>query len=131
MAAKQKEIDTNQKALESKLKREGELGVEIENLKGDNADTIKNLDDDKKFLADLKKGCATKQGEYDERVKTRNAELLAIGDTIKMLNDDDALELFKKTLAAPTLVQVQVTAKQMKTMALKALGKNTMHDPRL
>jgi len=131
LAAKQQEIDTNQKALESKLKREGELGVEIEDLKADNGDTVKNLGEDKKFLADLKKGCATKQGEHDENVKTRNAELLCISDTIKLLNDDDALELFKKTLPAPTLMQVQVTAKQMKTMALKALGKSQTHDPRI
>jgi len=62
VAAKKKEIDTNQKALEAKLKREGELGVEIEDLKADNGDTVKNLDEDKKFLADLKKRLLHQRG---------------------------------------------------------------------
>jgi len=131
VAAKTKEINANQKALESKLAREGELGVEIETMKGDSADTADSLAEDKKFLADLEKGCATKQGEYDERVKTRNAELLAIGDTIKILNDDDALEIFKKTLPAPSLLQTTASAKVMKQLALKALGKNSANDPRI
>jgi hypothetical protein len=131
MAAKKKEIDTNQKALESKLAREGEVGVEIETLNGDNGDTTKNLADDKKFLADLKKGCGTQQEAYDANMKIRGEELLAIGDTIAMLNDDDALELFKKTLPAPSLMQVQVSSKVMKSMALKALGENKMRDPRI
>merc|ERR1719191_2600824 len=32
-------------------------------------------------------------------------ELVAIQETIKILNDDDALDLFKKTLPSPSLVQ--------------------------
>ena len=67
-------------------------------MKEDLDDTAKAMLEDKKFLAELEKGCATKQGVWDERCKTRTEELLALADTIKMLNDDDALELFKKTL---------------------------------
>ena len=38
------------------------------------------------------------------------------------MNDDDALELFKKTLpGAASLLQVKVTSKEMKHMALAAL----------
>jgi len=131
VAAKTKEINANQEALESKLGREAEVGVEIETLKEDLADTSAGFAEDKKFLAELEKGCATKQAEHDENVKTRAAELLAIGDTIKILNDDDALELFKKTLPAPSMLQMSVTAKESRQMALKALGKNVMKDPRI
>jgi hypothetical protein len=52
--------------------------------------------EDKKFLADLDKNCATKKEEWGVRQKLRAEEQLAIADTIKLLNDDDALELFKK-----------------------------------
>merc|ERR1719247_2358082 len=64
--------------------------------------------------------CATKEKEWAERQKTRQEELLAIADTIKILNDDDALELFKKTASA-SLLQLQLSTKQFLSQALKAL----------
>jgi len=59
-------------------------------------------------------------------VKTRGEELVAIQETIKILNDDDALELFKKTLpgaGASNLLQVNSNAaKEVKT-ALRIVQK--------
>jgi len=75
----------------------------------------------KKFLADLEKSCSTKEAEWDARCKIRTEELLALADTIKMLNDDDALELFKKTLPGASLLQVQITNKEVRGMAISAL----------
>ena len=104
------------------MTRVGNLGVEISTTKEDLDDTAKAMLEDKKFLADLEKGCATKQGEWDECCKTRTEELLALSDTIKMLNDDDALELFKKTLpGASAFLQVQVSAQEVRSQALSAL----------
>merc|ERR1712008_591556 len=51
--------------------------------------------------------------EWNKRCKIRVEELLAIGDTIKILNDDDAL-LFKKTLPSPSLLQTQTTSAAVK-----------------
>jgi chromosome segregation ATPase len=56
-------------------------------------------------LVDLKKGCGDKTAEYDTATKGRQLELEAIGQAIKILNDDDALDLFKKTLPSPSLIQ--------------------------
>merc|ERR1719271_2318538 len=98
MAAKKKEIEALTKAIETKSKRVGELAVEIVMMKNDLSDTQAALLDDKKFLADLSKNCETKQAEWDEITKQRALELVALADTIKILNDDDALDLFKKTL---------------------------------
>merc|ERR1719463_271885 len=124
MAAKQKEVEAATAAIESKIKRIGELGIEIVQMKEDLDDTSAAFIEDKKFLADLEKGCETKEKEWAERQKTRQEELLAIADTIKILNDDDALELFKKTAgASASLLQVQVSNKQVLSQALKALGK--------
>merc|ERR1719182_168844 len=122
MAAKTKEVNALTKALEEKMTRVGELAVEIVQMKNDLGDTAEALIEDKKFLADLEKNCATKSAEWEEIVKTRNEEILALADPIKILNDDDALELFKKTLpGSASFVEVQVTDKAVRERALTAL----------
>merc|ERR1719336_3250479 len=121
MAAKTKEIEANQKAIESKTERLGETNVEIVNLEEDLDDTSKVLVEDKAFLADLAKNCATKTAEWEARSKTRTEELLALADTIKILSDDDALELFKKALPSSSLLQTHVRAKEVKQRAVLAL----------
>merc|ERR1712232_1258192 len=92
-------------------------------------DTKKALAEDSKFLGDLDNMCAAKKKEWAERQKLRQEELLAIADTIKILNDDDALELFKKTLPSASLLQIQVTNKEVLHGATHAL--KTLKDPRL
>jgi septal ring factor EnvC (AmiA/AmiB activator) len=122
VAAKEKQINSLTKEIEDKMARLGDGGVKLSELKEDLEDTKESLAEDKQFLADLEKSCATKQGEWDARCKLRTEEILAIADTIKILNDDDALELFKKTLpGSASLLQVKVTAKEMKQMALATL----------
>merc|ERR1719230_2355179 len=76
-----------------------------------------------KLLAELEAGCSTKDKEFEERVKTRNEELATIAETIKILNDDDALELFKKTLPAPSasLVQMRESSVQVRDRAAEAI----------
>merc|ERR1719382_1538771 len=128
-AAKEKEILANSEAIEAKLERKGQVELEIVDIKEDLDDTTKSLAEDKAFLADLDKSCATKQAEWEERSKTRTEELLALADTIKILNDDDALELFKKTLPSASLLQTVMSNKAVKRNALKALG--TRRDSRV
>merc|ERR1719217_1145577 len=124
MAAKKKEIDAATAEIETKLQRVGELGVEIVMMKEDLSDTQEALMEDRKFMADLSKNCATKKKEWAEITKTRNEELLALADCIKMLNDDDALELFKKTLpsgASASLIQVDRSAQEVRHKAIALL----------
>merc|ERR1740138_1396494 len=120
MAAKTKEVNALTKSIEEKMTRVGEVAVSIVQMKNDLDDTGAALVDDKKFLADLEKNCATKSAEWETIVKTRNEELLALADTIKVLNDDDALELFKKTLpgASASFVQVQESTAAARSRAL-------------
>merc|ERR1719174_1984463 len=122
VAAKEKEIASATKAIEEKTKRTGEVAVEIVNLKEDLDDTAESLAEDQKFLADLEKNCATKEKEWAEICKMRQEELIALADTIKILNDDDAQELFKKTIpGSASLLQVQVSTRQLRAQALKTL----------
>merc|ERR1719183_1777218 len=121
MAAKTKEINTLTKEIETKTARVGELGVELISQKEDLDDTSKALAEDEQFLKDLEKDCETKDEEWAARQKIRAEELLALADTIKILNDDDALELFKKTLPTPSLLQLKSSSRATKQRALAAL----------
>jgi len=121
VSAKTKQIQALTKEVESKTARIGELGVELVTLKEDLDDTTKSLTEDEAFLKDLDKSCATKEDEWAARQKIRAEELLALADTIKILNDDDALELFKKTLPSASLLQLKTNGKAIKQRALVAL----------
>jgi len=96
------------------------LAVSIAQMKNELSDTETALMEDQKFLADLDGNCATKKSEWGVVVKTRGEELVALSETIKLLQDDDALELFKKTLpsAASSLVQIKVDSVSARKQAL-------------
>merc|ERR1719214_353561 len=121
LKAKLKEIDALTKLIEAKLKRIGEIQVEIVMLKEGLDDCGKSVIDDRKFLADLKKGCATAQEEFEARQKMRGEEMVALADTIKVLNDDDALDLFKKTLPSASFLQVTMQSSEMRRRTLAIL----------
>jgi len=85
-------------------------------------DTQISVAEDEKFLAELETGCATKEKEWAEVCKTRQEEIVALAETIKILNDDDALELFKKTLpSASSLLQLKESSKSVRQRALLAI----------
>jgi len=134
MAAKTKEINALTKSIESKTSRIGDLGVQLVTLKEDLDDTTKSLGEDTAFLKDLDNQCKTKEDEWAVRQKLRSEELVAIADTIKLLNDDDALELFKKTLPGSSFVQLDTSAQVTKQHALAALmqaSEGDKHDFRI
>jgi len=116
-AAKRKEVAALNKEIETKLSRVGQLSVEIVQMKNDLTDTQEMLMEDTKFLKDLRMDCSTKAEEFQEIVKTRQQELLALADTVKILNDDDALELFKKTLPGAGSSLLQTTSDMHGTIA--------------
>jgi len=122
MATKTKEVAALTATIEAKTKEIGEVGVNIVMMKEDLADTQETLAEDKTFLAELEKSCATKTSEWEERSKTRSEELVALADTIKVLNDDDALELFKKTLpsASASLLQIESGQRSSAVSALRS-----------
>jgi len=120
MGAKTKEVAALTRSIEEKMVRLGELLVSIVEMKEDLDDTAKSLLEDKKFLGDLSKNCALKTEENEQNTKLRSEELLALADTIKVLNDDDALELFKKTLpgASASFMQIDIRASSQQQQAL-------------
>jgi len=130
VAAKEKEIAAATKAIEDKTKRIGDVSVALANLKEDLDDTSESLAKDSKLLADNKKACEEKTKAHELAAKTRSEELLALSDTVKMLNDDDALDLFKKTLpsaSANLFLDVGETATEVRQQALQVLRSNIKH----
>jgi len=123
MAAKKKELAALQAQIEKGMTQIGNLGVEIAAMNNELEDTQTAKVDDEKLKKELADGCATKTSEWEEVKKTRAEELLALAETIKVLNDDDALELFKKTLpnAGASLVQVEVRSASQQSHAIAIL----------
>jgi len=123
MEAKTKEVDALTAQIEKEQTRIGDLGVEIASMENDLEDTQQSLGEDKKFIVELEKNCKKKEKEWAGIQKLRQEELVAVTDTIKILNDDDALELFKKTLpsSASSFMQVQVKESVARSRALSAI----------
>merc|ERR1719469_1331665 len=92
-------------------------------MKEDLSDAEATKAQDTEILAGLERSCVTKTAEWEERSKTRAAEIVALADTIKVLNDDDALEIFKQTLpsASASLLQVEAGSSTVQATALAAL----------
>merc|ERR1719440_457147 len=117
--SKEKEIAAAGKAVEEKTARTGELAVSVVQAKADLEDTEEAKADDETFKANLAASCATKSKEWDERQKIRAEEVTAISETIEMLNGDDALELFKKTLpSAASFLQLTARTQQQNAAAI-------------
>jgi len=127
IAAKEKEVAAHTSAIEDKTVRVGNAGVEIATMEADLSDTEKVMMADKKFAEDMLASCGEKEKEWAEIEKSRQAELAAIAETIKILNDDDALELFKKTLPSASLVQVTRSAALSRRKAIEILRRAPQH----
>jgi len=109
-AAKNKEIEAATAAIESKTERAGQLAVSIVQNQNAADDATKELSDSQKFLANLSVACKEKTADWEERTKTRQDEIAAISEAISVLNDDDALDIFKKALPTPAAAPVPTPA---------------------
>merc|ERR1719160_1967670 len=132
MTSKTSEIGAAGKAVETKTARSGQVAVETVQAKADLESTQKAVAEDIDFKANLAKTCATKQKEYDELAKIQSEEINAISDTIEMLNSDDALELFKKTLpSASAFIQTgmgtRAQTRRASAMIKRAMSDDTAH----
>merc|ERR1719313_1498777 len=70
---------------------------------------------DTAFLASLKQKCATMDEDWEERTKMRGEEIAAVSDTIAFLTEDDAKDLFSKSLGL-----LQVHAQSQRNAAQRA-----------
>jgi len=111
-SAKTKEIQVASAAIESKTGRSGELAVLSAQSKNALEDTEKELADTQKYSVALKVSCEEQQKAWTARQSARAEEVSAISEAIAIMNDDDALDIFKKTLpSSAALIQVGKSGK--------------------
>jgi len=122
MGAKGKQIAASTTEKEEKESRLAGQKQALADAQGDLEDTSETLAEDEKFLYNLKTQCATKTKEFEAEEKERQMEVLAIADTIKILNDDDAQEMFKKTLPSPAGADAAAASFMQMKMSTKRGG---------
>merc|ERR1719272_1419367 len=103
--SKNKEVEIATESIESKTVRAGELAVAVVQTADALEDTQNEVADTEKFAAQLESQCATKEKEWADRCNSRAMEVAAISQAISILNDDDALDTFKKS-SGMSLAQV-------------------------
>jgi len=123
-AAKDEELSVANSAIAVKEKRTGELAVSISQSKDSLEDNKDELAIATKFLAVVKEQCGNKESERDTRAKMRSDELAAISEAISILNEDDALDVFKKAVPSASLLGAR--AKTFEAALLQSVGSNKL-----
>jgi len=106
VAEKKKGIEVARERKNTKVTELSEAEIALVNAKHDLKDTRENLSADQKFVVDLEEKCAMSDKEYEERTKSRQEEVEAIGDALKILTEDSARDLFSSSLG---FTQVRAT----------------------
>ncbi|CAE6913415.1 unnamed protein product [Symbiodinium sp. CCMP2456] len=128
--SKKVEISTLLNQFERKMKRIGELKVEVVNLERQLAEQGSSLEDDKQMLAEVQKSCAKKAEDWEKRQAARQEEQLALQETIKILNSDESLDLFRKR--STSLIQLSSGREKVRREALRLLrGAKSGSNPEL
>jgi len=104
-SSKEEEVKLASQGIEIKTVRSGELAVSVVQTRDALEDEQEELSDAEKFAANLKEQCGSKQDEWDARCKARSEEIAAVSEAIKILNDDSALEVFKKAIPSASAIQ--------------------------
>ena len=127
-AAKRDEIAAGKAMSKEKTQALADAGDALAKAKEDLDLTREALASDTKFLGDLRLRCQKSDKDWELRSKTRNDEIAAISETIKILSDDDAFDLFGKTTG---FLQTKEQSKAREAMRMRAssqlrvLGKKT------
>merc|ERR1719201_2436583 len=98
-SAKTSEISAGGEMAKEKTALLGKTKVQLAEAKEDLEDTTSAMEADQAFLVDLKERCSVSDKEWEERSKTRALEIAAVGETIKILTDEDAHDLFASTMS--------------------------------
>jgi len=119
-ASKATEVEMATEAIEAKTARAGELAVSVAQTNDAIEDEEGELASSQTFAAQLAAECGTKEKEFAESTTMRTQEISAISDAIGILNDDDALDIFKKSMPSSFAQQVVGFLQEKNTRASKA-----------
>lgn len=104
--AKEAEIAAGKKQIDQAEEDLADFTEKKAQAEDDLSDTEEQVKTDSEFLLNLKKQCAATDKEYEQRVKDRLAEIVAVQDTIGFLNSDEAHAMFDKTVNSASFVQI-------------------------
>merc|ERR1719214_165198 len=132
-AAKEAEIKAGQDQIDSKTQELADTDEKNAQAKEDLEDTKKSLSADEQFLMMLKEKCSMTDAEWEERQKTRQAEMEAVSKALAILSGDDAHDLFTRTFN-PSLVQKEASMhseRRVQASALLSAVAKKVQNPRL
>merc|ERR1719498_1744042 len=113
--AKTEEINAGLDLISSKEQLLAKTNSKKAEAKEDLQDTTAGLTSDQAFLVDLRKRCSVSDAEWQERQKTRSAEISAVSEAIAINAGDDAHGTFGRTFSF-----LQVSRKSAKDDARRA-----------
>jgi hypothetical protein len=121
-AAKEAEIAA---ATEQEKAKTAELADTLNKMakaKRDLEKTEAALAADTEFLANMKKDCQVEDENYKKRAEIRSQEIVALAETLKILNEDDARTLFGKSVGTSFIQE----SSEQKAMLMNAAQKKAM-----
>jgi chromosome segregation ATPase len=118
-ASKNGEIAAATQQKDDKSVELAELMDKASKAKEDIDATSNALAADQKFLKETTKSCTTEEELYARRSKTRNEEIVALGETLDILTGDEARALFDKTISF-----IQVISGSTATMKMQEKAKS-------
>merc|ERR1719197_286892 len=130
-AAKTEEIAAGNDQIDAKTTELGTTDEKNAQSKKDLEDTGVMLDEDTKFLADLKDRCANADQEYEERVKTRELEIGAVSKALEFLSSDEAHDTFTSTFNPKFLQTSSKSDEVQRARIVQVLEEARRRDPRL
>ncbi|CAD7940880.1 unnamed protein product [Amoebophrya sp. A120] len=125
----QKEISALQTTVTDLDARLSELEQTNADAKADYAAAEEKVDDAKEFLDKLAAQCSQNESDYQSRTKSRGEELVAIDETIKILDSDEAFEAFGKSLSFLQVKKDVSSDQEMKDAAVFALRPFAQRSP--
>jgi DNA repair exonuclease SbcCD ATPase subunit len=132
--AKEAEIAAGQAQLDSKTQELANTDERLAQSKEDIEDTKETLAADEQFLMVLKEKCSMTDQEWEERQKTRAAEMEAVSKALAILSGDDAHDTFTRTFNPASFVQKEsVTHSERRAQVSKLLSAVAAktHNPKL
>jgi hypothetical protein len=128
-SAKSTEIAANKKMSKDKTAELAETEDNLAKAKEDLDLTREALSSDTKFIQELRLRCQQSDNDWELRSKTRLEEIAAVSETVKILSDDDAHDLFAKSVNS--FVQIsessatQVRAREVVSAKLRSMAKKS------
>merc|ERR1719449_433045 len=121
-AAKEAEIAAGQDQIDTKTQELADTDEKNAQSKEDVEDTRSALSADEQFLMMLKEKCSMTDAEWEERQKTRQAEMEAVSKALAILSGDDAHDLFTKTFNPSLLQKENAMHSERRAQASKLLS---------